>query len=84
MQNLQKVVALEEKETQTKEDENRKPQSTLSFALAIIKIPKTKAAGGNGVGTKELCQKNQHFCGQMRLLESVGLNCFEDNIMGSK
>jgi hypothetical protein len=44
---------------------------------------KTKdKSSGNGVGTKELCQKNQHFCGQMRLLELVGLNCFEDNIMG--
>jgi hypothetical protein len=28
--------------------------------------------------------KNQQFCGQMRLLELVGLNCFEHDIMGSK
>jgi hypothetical protein len=44
MQNLQKFLALEEKEIQTKEDEDRQPQSTLSLGLAIIKTPKRKSS----------------------------------------
>jgi len=76
MQNLQKFLALEEKEIQTKEDEERQPQSTHSLGLAIIKKPKTKAAGGNCVGTKELCQKKPTLSWPNKIVRIGGIELF--------